>query len=99
MWSMKITFSPNVSVVTLRKAVALAESIEQKQAELQSLLTGQTVASRGRPSVKKYARGKRKFSPEQRAKISEGLKAKWAARKALAAASSTPSSTAAPTTA
>lgn len=81
---MKITFNPNMSVATLRKATALAESIEQKQAELQALLSGQTVASQGRKSVK-CARGKTR-TPEQRAAISAGLKAKWAARKAAASA-------------
>jgi len=78
---MKITFNPNLSVAILQRATALAESIEQKQAELAALLSGQTVASRGRKSVSKCARNHTR-TPEQRAAISAGLKAKWAARKA-----------------
>ena len=80
---MKITFNPNLSVSTLRKATALAESIEAKQAELAALLNGQTVAKGGRKSVAK-SRGNTR-TPEQRAAISAGLKAKWAARKAATA--------------
>ena len=86
---MKITFSPGLDVRTLRKATALAEVIEAKQAELQALLSGQTVA-KGRKSVSKCARGSHVRTDAQRAAISAGLKAKWAARKAAAQAAATP---------
>ena len=79
---MKITFNPNLSVAILQRATALAESIEQKQAELIALLSGQTVTSRGRKSVSKCANAHTR-TPEQRATISAGLKAKWAERKAV----------------
>lgn len=91
---MKITFNPNLSVATLQRATALAESIEQKQAELTALLSGQTVTSRGRKSVSKCSRGGGKRTPEQRAAISAGLKAKWVARKAAVATASPAPSTA-----
>ena len=72
---MKITFSPNLSVATLQRATALAETIENKQAELRALLSGETLA-KGKGKVSKCKR-----TPAQRAAISAGLKAKWAERK------------------
>ena len=52
------------------------------QGELSTLLSGQTVTRKGRKSVSKAGR----FTDAQRAKISAGLKAKWAERKAAKAA-------------
>jgi len=72
---MKIKFGSNLSVATLRKATALAETIEQKQDELNALLRGE----RGRKG--KVAKCSRQLSPEQRARISEGQRRKWAERK------------------
>lgn len=92
---MKITFNPNLDVKTLQRATALAEVIEQKQAELQALLTGQTVAPKGRKSVSKCARSHVR-TDAQRAAISAGLKAKWAARKAAASAPATAPASPAP---
>ena len=60
----------------------LAEKIEAMQGELSALLSGQTVTRKGRKSVSKAGR----FTDAQRAKISAGLKAKWAERKAAKAA-------------
>lgn len=78
-YSMKINFSANdVGITVLRRAVALAETIESKQAELRALLRGQTSPRKSAKSVSRKGR----FSPAQRAKISQGLKAKWAERKA-----------------
>lgn len=71
-----------VNLSTLRRATVLAEKIEAMQGELNALLSGQTVTRKGSKSVKKANR----FTPEQRAKISEGLRAKWAERKAAKAA-------------
>jgi hypothetical protein len=66
----------NLNPATLRKATQLAELIEQKQAELQALLSGE-------PSRKVSKCGKTDTRTlEQRAAISAGLKASWAARKA-----------------
>ena len=92
---MKITFSANTSVATLRRATALAENIEAKQAELRALLSGQTSTRKSGKSVKKASR----FSDAQRALISEGLKRKWAERKAAKAASATPATPAVTATA
>lgn len=81
---MNATF-PNLSAATLRKATALAETIETKQAELAALLAGKTD-----PTVrvaKKCSKGCVR-TPEQRAKISAGAKARWAARKAASAETS-----------
>jgi len=71
-----------VNLVTLRRATVLAEKIEAMQGELNALLSGQTVTRKGRKSVSKAGR----FTDAQRAKISAGLKAKWAERKAAKAA-------------
>jgi len=85
---MRTTFSSNLNVVTLQRATALAETIEQKQAELRALLSGETLAkgkAKGKGKVSKCKR-----TPAQRAAISAGLKAKWAARKATQTIAPTP---------
>jgi len=78
----------NVSAATLRKALALIEARDAKDAEITALLTGQSVGRKTCKTVRKC--GKRSFTPEQKAAISAGLKAKWAARKAAAAAAPVP---------
>ena len=92
--SMKITFSPNIGVAVLKRATALAEHIESKQAELRALLNGQTAAPR--KASKSVSKRANRFTPAQRASISEGLRRKWAERKAAKAALATPVTTAAP---
>jgi hypothetical protein len=76
------------SVATLKRAAELAESIERQQNELTALLTGQPVSFT--PSAPRARKGKKgtKLSPAEKARISAGLKARWAERKAAAAAAS-----------
>lgn len=61
-----------LTAANLRKATALAEKIEREQAELQALLNG--------TGLKKAKRNKR--TPAQKKLISEGLRKKWALKKA-----------------
>jgi hypothetical protein len=81
----------------LREAADLQEAIETSQNRLTALLTGQPVTLKSpRASLKSRSRnGKAKhrgrakgsrFTPAQKAKISAGLRRKWAERKALQAA-------------
>lgn len=88
---MKANTSFNPTPANLRKAAELAESIENMQNELNALLSGSTVTATPAPA-KGAKRGRGKFTPAQRARISAGLKAKWAERHAakLAATSVTP---------
>lgn len=79
---MKITFKHNVSVATLTAALALAQDIESKQAKLQALLTNDSVRPLKAKRAVKRAKKSNRFSPAQRAKISAGLKRKWAERRA-----------------
>lgn len=68
-----------MNVSTLRRATALAERIENMQTELAELLAGN--GARGRKSACRIVKHRR--TPAQRAAISEGLKRKWAERKAV----------------
>jgi hypothetical protein len=81
---MKANTSFNPTPANLRKAAELAESIENMQNELTALLNGTTVTTVA-PANK---RGRGKFTPAQRARISAGLKAKWAERHAAKLAAS-----------
>jgi hypothetical protein len=65
----------SVTASTLRKALALAEDIENKQAQLNALLSGQTISTSERKTC-------RVVNSERSKAISEGLKRKWAERKA-----------------
>lgn len=75
-----IVQNPTVSAASLRRAAEIMDSIEAMQNELTALMSGSTVAvAATAPKAKTDKRGK--FTPAQRAKISAGLKAKWAERK------------------
>lgn len=64
-----------------------ASEVSKQLVPLQSKFQNIVGALGGRTSrVSKCSRKGSRFTPEQRAKISEGLKAKWAARKAAAVA-------------
>lgn len=91
-----------INSATLGEASALASQIETLQAQLdgfnsqaqevsKQLTPLQTkfqtiIGSMSSDKVSKCAKSGKRFSPEQRAAISAGLKAKWAERKAAKAA-------------
>lgn len=56
----------NITIEILKKALALQEEIEAKQAELKSLLNGETVKTT-----------KRTLSPEAIEKIRQGQRNRW----------------------
>jgi hypothetical protein len=69
-----------LSVAQLRQAIDIREQIEKLEAQLESLTSEGSPGKRGpgRP------RGSRKLSVADKARISAGMKAKWAARKGKA---------------
>ena len=91
-----------INSATLGEASAIASQIETLQAQLdgfnsqaqevsKQLTPLQTkfqtiIGSMSSGKVSKCAKSGKRFSPEQRAAISAGLKAKWAERKAAKAA-------------
>ena len=64
----------NVSLHQLKQAVAIREKIESLEKELSRIVGGT-------PGITKAPRKKRKMSAAARAKISAGMKARWAKRK------------------
>lgn len=75
----------NLDSKTLHQIADIKASIEAKQNELNALIEGSPTASNGVVNPNPRAprvNGKRTFTPEQRAAISEGLKRKWAERRA-----------------
>lgn len=74
----------NLSLATLQRATEIQQVIEDKRAELQALLTGESVIT-SRNGVSKRSRGTR-FDEAHKAKLSAALKAAWAKRKAAKAA-------------
>ena len=72
------------SVSQLTKALALAQKIEEAEAELASLMAGSSDAGkakkRGRPPGRPAAK-KRGMSEEGRKRIAEAQKKRWAAHK------------------
>lgn len=80
------------------KVADTAKQLAPLQSRFQSLI-GSMSGGKG-VKVSKCSRKGSRFTPEQRAKISEGLKAKWAARKAAAAsAPAVPTASVTPATA
>lgn len=87
---MKNTTTVSLTSAQLQQAADLQKTIEISQNELTALLMGQSV-------TKAKSTGKGHKAPKteaQKAAISEGLKAKWAERKALKAANATTPATA-----
>jgi hypothetical protein len=76
----------SLTATQLRQAADLADEIQLKQNQLTALLSGEPVTFKGNTKTVKATvktkGGKRTLTPEQKASISAGLKAKWAARKA-----------------
>ena len=92
-----------INSATLGEASALASQIETLQAQLDGFNSQAQEVSKqltplqtkfqtiiGSMSSDKVSKSGKRFSPEQRAAISAGLKAKWAERKAAKAAVATP---------
>ena len=79
------THISTLSVAQLKQAISIREQIESLQAQLDSLASGSTGTGRpvGRPPGRP---GGRKMSAAARARISAGMRAKWAARKGDASA-------------
>lgn len=80
-----------LSPAKLREAADLQESIAKQQNRLTALLSGKPVTfTSPKAALKtKSKQGRKrgsKFTPAQKARISEGLKRKWAERKAAQAA-------------
>jgi len=91
---MKTNIQVQLTASQLRQAAELADSIEKQQAQLTALLTGQPISFKGGVKSIQTATG-RKLSPASRKAISDGLKQKWAARKAnVATPSVVPATTA-----
>lgn len=78
---MKTNITVQLTASQLRQAAELADNIEKQQAQLTALLTGQPISFKGGHKSIQTATG-RKLSPASRKAISEGLRNKWAARKA-----------------
>jgi hypothetical protein len=66
----------------LRQAADLQDSITKQQNQLTALLTGQKVTFKGKVVGKTNVKVTR--TPEQRARIAEGQRARWAAKRAAA---------------
>ena len=69
------------SIAQLKKAVAISEQIQTLQAELATLLGASGKISAPRKSaatVGKKRKGKRRLSPEARARIAAVVKRRWA---------------------
>jgi len=77
-----------LSVDQLKRAVAIAEQIQQLETELASVLGGSfpSAAAKSAPAAVKAGKKKRTMSPEARAKIVAAQKARWAKIKAGEAA-------------
>lgn len=84
---MKTNINGGVTAASLRKAADIADKIQALQAQQTALLTGKPLVGSA-----KAGKGTRTMTPAQRKKISDGMKARHAARKA-----GTPSATPAPT--
>jgi len=65
----------NVTLQQLKKAITIREKIESLEKELSRII------GTGTPGITKVPRKKRKVSAAARARISAGMKAKWAKRK------------------
>ena len=88
----------SLSSEQLRRAVAIKEQIESLEKELHRLLTGAAVApTEPTPAPAPPARavrgrrgGRRRLSPEARARIAEAARRRWALRKGISMAAATP---------
>lgn len=80
------TTTVSLTSAQFRRAAELKDSIETSQNELTALLMGQSVTKTAKSSAKPATGGKRVMTPEQRAKIAAGQKARWAARNAASPA-------------
>ena len=81
------------STKSLLEAAKITQQIEALRARLSAIFgSGQT--SSAKPAPKRVRRGKRKMSPEARARIAEAQRARWAKQKGTSARSG--SSAAAP---
>ncbi len=66
----------NLSLEQLKIAISIREQIEALQTQLDNLASGSASTYRGKTG--------RHMSPAARARISAGMRAKWAARKGIA---------------
>ena len=88
----------SLSSEQLRRAVAIKEQIEALEKELNRLLSGAAVSpAEPAPAAVPPARavrgrrgGRRRLSPEARARIAEAARRRWALRKGIAVAAATP---------
>lgn len=71
----------NSTIVSLQRAIAIAEQIQKLEAELVSILGGSVrpSASKSAPATSKPGKKKKRIlSPEARARIAAAQKARWA---------------------
>ena len=78
------------SLAQLKRAITISEQIESLQSQLASILGGSTPAPAPAAGVTKTGRKKRTVSPEARAKMAAGQRARWAKKNEGAAPAAKP---------